>query len=295
MMRRLIVPICVLSLFVLLGGVPAQETPAPMDKRLVYLVQHGAAKDLAVTLGQHFKSETRVQVLLDAPSNCLLISTPPAVFDEMVKLLAQLDRRPQLVSVDVLIAEVATGRAEDGKPGTASQALNERDLTGPMQDVLTKVEALKKKGVLGGLKRVQLTAVENRPTTVNLHETKPIVLGSTITATGLVSRNISYRNVGTIVALTPQIAPQGPILLDLHVEDTRMHTPEDGVRISADEKGVPIRAPHTITATLKTKLSVASGQAVVAHGVKMTGKSGQAQTLVIVAARVLELNAKPNQ
>ena len=43
------------------------------------------------------------------------------------------------------------------------------------------------------------------------------------------------------------------------------------------------------------RLSVHSGQAVVADGVKTTSKSGRPRLLVIVAARLLETDAKPGQ
>ena len=70
-----------------------------------------------------------------------------------------------------------------------------------------------------------------------------------------------------------------------------MAYPEDGAQIGQDENGKPIRAADFITARLDTKLDVAPGQAVAARGVKTTSKSGQAQTLVIVTARVVDPDA----
>ena len=54
----------------------------------------------------------------------------------------------------------------------------------------------------------------------------------------------------------------------------------------------PVPAAEFVNATLSTKLTMASGQAVVARGVKTESKSQKAQTLVIVAARLVEADAR---
>jgi len=38
----------------------ADEGPATKNKRIVYLVRYGSAKDLAAALGKHFKSDAEV-------------------------------------------------------------------------------------------------------------------------------------------------------------------------------------------------------------------------------------------
>jgi type II secretory pathway component GspD/PulD (secretin) len=275
-----------------LGGLaPAQTEPAARARRTVYVVKHGAAKELAGLLGKHFKGDADVQVLPDSPSNCLLISAPPALFDEVVKTLEALDRRPHQVSVEVLIAEVAPRKAEGEKPGSADKELDESQLSGPAEQVLDRVELLHKKGQLESLKRIQLTALENQVASVHVGDSKPVVMGVTRTATGLVARNITYRNVGAVVRLTPRLTAENQVQLDLTVEDARVAYPEDAAQIGQDENGKPLRAADFITARLDTKVDVTPGQAVAAKGVQTTSKSGQAQTLVIVTARVLDPDA----
>ena len=52
----------------------AKADDAAKNKRLVYLVRYGSAKDLAAALGKHFKSDAEVQAVTETGSNYLLIS-----------------------------------------------------------------------------------------------------------------------------------------------------------------------------------------------------------------------------
>jgi type II secretory pathway component GspD/PulD (secretin) len=285
--------ILIVGLFALDGGGHAQDVSASKNKRIVYVVKHGDAKDLASILGKHFKGEAEVQVLPDSPSNCLLISAAPNAFAEVVKLLAQLDRRPQLVSVELLIAAVMPKKGQDGKP--VGNELDDKEFDGSGKEVLEKIETLRKNGLIDSLKRIQLTAVENQPASVLVGETKPVVSGVTTRGTGLVSRSITYRNTGTTAQLTARVTAENTVAMALDVSDARLHVPEDGIELGKDETGASIRATEIITATLKTKLNVRSEQAVAAQGVKTDSKSGQAQTLIIVAARILESGDKASR
>src|SRR5262245_8309368 len=137
------------------GGRPQQQQGAAKDEprkgddgpgkaqRLVYVVRYGSAKDLAGALSQHFKGVAEVQALPEPGTNCLLISSAPSAHDEIVKTLEQIDRRPRMVAVEVLVAEVSEGR-KDG----ADKSIDERELSGPADAVLAKVQDLQKKGQL---------------------------------------------------------------------------------------------------------------------------------------------------
>lgn len=293
MLRRLGCSILVIAACAAGGWAPAQTEPPTRARRTVYLVRHGAAKDLAALLAKHFKDDADVQVLPDAPSNCLLISAPPAVFDEVVKLLDQLDRRPHVVAVEVLIAEAAPRKAEGDK--AADQGLDERDFTGPAGQVLEKVEALHRKGLIQTLKRLQLTALENRPALVLAGDNKPFVMSAGTTAAGHVTRMITYHQVGTEVRLTPRLTAEGQVQLDLTVQEAGAAYPEDGPKVGEDENGKPVRAPDFTLARLETKLDVPAGQAVAANAVQRSAKSGQGQTLVIVTARVEDADDGPKK
>lgn len=282
MLKRLAIGVLALGLCLLVGGAPADSEPAAKEKRTLYVVKYGGAKDLAAALAKHFKGDADVQLLPEAPSNCLLIRAAPPVFDEVLKVLEQLDRRPREVSVEVLVATVVP------KKGEGDKDLDERELTGPAKDVEAKVEDLMKRGRLAGLRRVRLTALENRPASVFAGDLLPFVMGVTTTATGRTARTITYHNTGISVRLTPYVTPEKAIQLDLMVEDGRAAIPENGVALGQDENQQTIRAPEFITSKVETKLDVPSGHTVAAKGVKTTAKSAQAQTVVLVTAQLVE-------
>lgn len=193
---------------------------------------------------------------------------------------------PRLIAMDLLVAELATRKGEGAKPGSGEKQLDPRDLSGPMDQVPARVEAFKKMGQISYFRRIQLTASEGQQASVSIGEMRPSVAGVTMTATGHASRSVTYRPTGTNVKVTARVASDGQVLLDLNVEDTRGHVPEDGVSLGADEKGQPVRAEEWITAKLTTKLSVASGRTKAAEVVTTSSKTGQIQTLVIAGARV---------
>jgi hypothetical protein len=367
-----------LALALGLAAAAAAADPAAKDdagnKRLLYIVKHGSAKDLAAVLGAHFKGAAEVQALPDATSNTLLISAGPAAFDEVVKLLEQLDRPPQTVAVDILIVTLgkkaegetaappprprpgggrfrpqpaqilpdyvqdALGLTADQKkqvealqqesdarldkiltdeqkqqlrpmrergPGAgagfdaapaagASEDVDEKDFSGSIADIDARVEALQKKGG-ASVKRLRLTAVEGQQVSVTMGESLPYVVGVNHTATGQTSRNFSYRNAGLKADCTVRVSPDKVVSLDLKLEESHPYVPEDGIQIGADENGKPILATEFAQTTLNSKLDIPSGKAQAAVGVKTSAKAEKPHVLVIVGARVVEPDARPEK
>src|SRR5262245_8112380 len=107
-----------------LSRAQAQQPESPKAKRIVYVVKYGEAKDLASVLTKHFKGDAEVQVLPESPSNCLLISAAPNVFDEVVKSLAQIDKRPNLVSIDILVLDFPAKKRDEGKSPPSEKELD---------------------------------------------------------------------------------------------------------------------------------------------------------------------------
>jgi type II secretory pathway component GspD/PulD (secretin) len=266
----------------------AEEKSDEKTKRIAYVVRYGSAKDMAKALGAHLKDVAEVEVLPEPSSDCLLIRTTPAAFDEVVKLLAMLDRRPKLVAIDLWVVDVP-GRKPDEK---AAEPVDPKDLSGTTEEVQSKVAELRKSGRVGEVKHLQLTAVEGLPSKTLAGSSKPFVSGMHVTPTGNVSRSIMYRNVGTNVLVTPRVAPDNQVSLELKVEDARAHVSDDAPVIGMDENKNPVRTAEFVQTTAEGKVSVASGQAVLVQGVKVTAKDPKVQTLVIVSARVVPEKGK---
>jgi type II secretory pathway component GspD/PulD (secretin) len=269
---------------------PARPAPAATSQRFAYVVRHGGGKDLAEALGKHFKGQAEVLLLARPHGDWLLVRAAPAVLDEVLKLLDRLDRRPHLVSVEVVLAEIVPPREpEGGKPaGPGPQALDARALAGPMDQVWGKVQALQKEGRLGRVRRLQLAALEGGQATALVGGSMPYTTGATRIPTGRTIRSIAYRAVGTMVQLTVRTAGPKDVVMDLDLDDAQGRSPESAPALTEGADGKAVRATEFITTKLRGRLRVPAGQAVLAEDVRTSSKSGRERTLIVVGARLLE-------
>jgi type II secretory pathway component GspD/PulD (secretin) len=256
------------ALFVL-AGLPAatQDRSAAEQKRGAYVVKYAAAKDLADILAKHFKGAAEIQAGPEGTSNCVLVNAPPAVFDEVMKTLEQLDRRPHSVAIEVFVVELPVKKADDKE-----KQADEKNFSGTIDEVAERLDAMMKKGQVVGFKRFQLSTLEGQLGSLMLGETKPYVMTANQT---------TYRNVGTQVKVKPQVTEDGSVTLDLNVQDSRGRDSTTGAG-----------GTEFIQTSFTGKLSVASGKVALAKDAKATSKEGVGETLIVVGARVVEPEAK---
>jgi type II secretory pathway component GspD/PulD (secretin) len=273
----------VLIVFVLAVSASTRAAdPPPAEKRGTYTVKHGSAKELATVLTKHFKNAVEFLPGPEGSGNIVLFSAPPALYDEVVPLLEKLDRRPQKLSVVVLMGEFPIKKGEEPKE------LDEKEFSGLIGDVTTRLQAREKKGELTTLKRFELNGREDQLASLTQMEQKPYVTGSSTRATGITTSTIRYQNVGTNIRVTPRINDDKDIVLELNIEDARAHQPPGSPEIGKDDKGDPILATEVVNAKLEGKVSIRPGRAVLLNGVKTNSKSGTTQTFIIVGARVVD-------
>jgi hypothetical protein len=280
----------------------AQTTPAVV--RQVYSARGRSASELAKVLALHFKAEPAFAVVADAGSNTLLLSGPPAALEDAAAALRQIDRPTRTVHVEVLLLEL-TGPAPAKEAGADAKGPALAELSGPARDVDARVRDLQRRGLIASVRRVRLTGLEGQVARVQLGENRPSVTGATFAGGGppgrggpgaggagggfpgrggMVSRSITYRNVGTLVQVTPEVGLDGLVALDLRVEDSRMRGPEGGVALGAGDNGAPVSAPGFASATLESRLRVRPGHVVVAQATSSTAKMGRAEAIILVGA-----------
>jgi type II secretory pathway component GspD/PulD (secretin) len=242
------------------------RTGADRPKRGAYVVKYAAAKNLAGILARHFKGAAEIQAGPEGTSNCLLINAPLAVFDEVLKTLEKLDRRPHSVAVEVFVIELPTNKADD-----RDKRFAERNFSGSIDYVAERLDTLMKQGRVAGFKRVQLTTLEGQPGSLMLGANKPFAMGT----------NTVYRNVGTQVKVTPQVMADGSVTLELNVQDSRG-------RDSATAPGTT----EFIVTSLTGKVSVAPDKAVLAKDARVISREGEGETFIVVGARVADPEVK---
>jgi hypothetical protein len=261
------------------GSRPAAKRPADVKvERLVYAVRGGSAKDLANALSAAFGNDASFQVFPNAASNSLVLSGPEPALEEAVKILREIDRPARTLHVEVLLLEP--------KPdaGDGDKDLDHAGLTGPLAEVTAKIRDLQRRGVLTGVKRVELTALDRQQSQVKVVENRPYVVGVTGSRDGLSTRSITYRESGTSVGVLPEVGADGTATLQLRVDESRAQTPEGSPSLGPDEKGDAVKATNFVTATFEGPVRVRLGHAVLAQGMRSTARTQQGQMLILVAA-----------
>ncbi len=274
-------------------GKTAKPVGAPGAKRITYVVKYAASNHLATVLTKQFKGEVEVEALSDPLGDCLLISAPAALSGEIVPLLARLDRRPQSVAVEILVAEVAR-RPDPDKPDPADKELEPKQFSGPAAEVLAKLKSLCDDGRIGTLRRARVVVPEGRSSTIGLLESKPFVTSINMLPGGHVSRNYRHHAIGISAIFTAHVSADRKIEIDLQATTSR-YEPNDTVVLGKDENGVPVMATDIISARFAGRLTVASGRAEAADGVKTSSNSGRMQTLIVVTATLADPDAKPEK
>jgi hypothetical protein len=268
----------------------AADPPAPADgagaKRLLVIVKHRPAKEVADLLGPLFKDAAEFRTIPDSPVNALLIRAAPAAFDDAVKAVERLDRPRRTAAVEVWIVE--TPPPKDGDRPAA--AVNPRDLAGPTAEVAARLDDLHDKGVLSDVMRVRLSCVEGRQESVLAGGARAFTVGAFAVPGGPVARTIVYRDLGSQVRATVAVSPDDQVTVDLQFQDARPDVAEGGPPVGNDEKGKPITATGFLLTRWEGVVTVPSGRTRVAADAALG--SGRGRLFIIVGARVVEPDGK---
>jgi type II secretory pathway component GspD/PulD (secretin) len=275
--------LAILAVVALTAALPGRERPRDV-KRGVHVLKHASAHDLADLLARRFKDAT-IQAGPPGTSGLIFVSAPSDVFEEVHRALQRLDRQRQTVAVEVFVVALPEKKPDDKEP-------DDKDFAGSLAEMVSRLEALEKKGQVASFQRHQLTTLEDQPASLGAGVNKPQVSGVTITRTGLVSRSITYVDEGTQIDVTPQVGTDRVVLLELKVQNRRGYQPRGVPALGTDEKWKAIPATEAIDAVLATRLSVPAGKAVLARDFKVRSKSGEGRTLLVVGARLVEGDRK---
>jgi type II secretory pathway component GspD/PulD (secretin) len=267
-------------------GADEPKQPFKRDDGVVYVSRYLPPADLAKALNAYFQGRVEAVPVSDKTSNVLVISTTSAIRAELLATLEKLDRKPSMLEVEVLIAELRA----DAKEGPAK--VEEAALSGPTDRVNAKLQAMQKAGQLAALRHFKLSALENQRATLRMGENRPYTIGSTINARGISTGSINYRELGTTLSLTPRLAGSDCIV-DLELEDSGMLS-DSGTSAGTDDNGKPLPAPAPSfgNSRLQTSVGVPAGASVLVKGVKTEAKGRDGQTFVILTVRNLDAPAE---
>jgi type II secretion system protein D len=218
--------------------------------------------------------EREIAVVAEPISNTLLISASPRYFESITNLIHELDTPQPQVLIQVLVAEVSLDSALDlglewtykGVPFAAGIDISESKwiatgfssaVTGGDYSFLFR--ALEDKGRLEVLSRPQIVTADNKPAIINIGQTIPLITDSRVTERGDTINSFRYENVGVNLSVTPRIAPDGFVKMDVSTTNSTISSAT--VRVNANAT-VPIINQRIANTTV----SVQSGQTILIGG-----------------------------
>jgi type II secretory pathway component GspD/PulD (secretin) len=276
-------------------AVPVQPLPVlpakdgtRQHKRLVCRLKSVPAMDLAKTLSQLLQAEGRtapgattrsVVIVPDAVSNSLVIAGPVDAVGEVRELVEQLDYSAGMDSIEVAIGDAPLDetRPAGAKPPAKAAA-------GKAASQLHQIEKPKNMEIAV---RARLMTMDNQPAFLHVGRREPRVTGTTVSQSGTVNQ-VQLENVGTILGVTPRIAPDGTVAMEIDVEDSCLGPPQEGTPVITPKEGQAARTPNIETMTAQTSLQISDGQTVVLGGMARQAKTGK-QRLIVVTPHVIRI------
>lgn len=253
-----------------------------------------------------------VIVVPEAVSNSLIVSARPEDFVQIEAIIRALDRRPPMVKVKVLIAEVNLDRLEEfgvdvgiqdslifnggfsnsvgtgfiGLNNLAGQALSNLGvgrsnsnlgyggfvLSAGNESINLLLRALKDKQCARILSKPHIMTIENLQGRVQIGAQVPFITQVNQTNFGL-SNTVEFRDVGVILEITPRVSPDGMIVMFVDATNSSLGAEDSGTPIFINDNGDIIRSPAINTTTAQTAIMARSGQTVVFSGLLQESKS----------------------
>lgn len=231
---------------------------------------------------------TKRTIVFDLATNTLMMRLLPSEYRELLPLIKRLDALPLQVLAEVTLAEVTltdsftlgfeyTLRNEAAAKGvTLTDAVVGATLgnTGFAASYNSKkldaaINALAENKILSILSKPKILILNNKTGNINVGTQIPIIK-SELSATGVtggttpnINRNISYRNTGIVVGLTPTINSNGILTMNINLQLSEAQLNNTS----------GIDSPLIVNRTLTTSLTLKNGETVMLGGLVSKNKS----------------------
>jgi len=191
----------------------------------------------------------------------------------------------KMVSIEVVIAEYSLAGNVDPKAD-----LSKAD------DIAAKLSELEQQGAFISLNTITLTTIDRTKAMVQIGQRISIPTGRTFAprprggggegpgAQGVMSIQMSEQQVGTLIAITPELNDDGKILLQFQVEKSDLSPQPREVEGAVSD----VPTPRTSSLTCQSSIVVQPGKTVVAGSSKKSAQGEASQMLVLVSANLEE-------
>lgn len=262
-------------------GAMLAPSPHANHQRKIYRVKHLPAIDLAEAI-QVIKAVPTppVVVVPEVITNSLVIYGSESAVESAIELAEQLDRRPKMVQVRVLIAEIHAGDDDAKSIGALLTRLSNADGDQDFDQVAAAIAELPGVRLLGG---PQLTLLDNQPGFLQVGQRVPRITGTQVSSRGRMN-TVEMENVGLVLAVTARINDDGLVTMEVDLEKSQLGPADEGTPITVPAEGEPIRAAQIDTLTCQTTIAVRDGRIMVLGGLA----SRQGEMVILISPRIVE-------
>jgi type II secretory pathway component GspD/PulD (secretin) len=239
--------------------------------RLGFIPANNAAATLMKVLKTESESATenvknKVVIVPEVLGNSLIISGPPPAVEEVRRLVSEMDRPAPIIRLEVQLTAVRSDKekitvddVDADKSKTAADASSNKSPEKTEEEPLMHAD---------------FSTVNGQQALIQLGRTETYVTGTSSNNIGM-THTVSPRQVGTIIQMTPRVAPGGIVVLELDISDSRAGPPEEGAIIYTGKDGKSIRTPNFDTLLNKTTLQLQDGQTQTISAMTRNGKYRQ--------------------
>ena len=248
--------------------------------------------DAAASAARMFDQE-EVAIVAEPTGNALLLAANQHYFDQVRKIVEDLDKPQPQVLIQVLLAEVTLDNGSDlgvewsvsGKKGDKNYSVgsslgvaNSLKTLGGFSSALTGsdlnflIRALATTSKLQVLSRPQIVTADDMPASVNIGQRVPLVDQSRLDVQNNLTTSYTYQDVGVNLTVTPKISADGFVKMEISLTNSDIST--TSVQINSSSK-VPIINQRRATTTVTAQ----SGQTIVIGGLISTSDDKEVQKL----------------
>jgi general secretion pathway protein D len=263
--------------------------------------------------------EGEINVVVDEPNNALVIRAFPRDYKSILETVKKLDIYPRQVLIEVLLADITL---KDDKEfgidlvkyldgGKWQQTISFGEFAGLatagpgisysiVQEAGKFSAAIKAAATLGRLKVLtspHLLASNSKEAKIQIGTSEPILTNTytstgtatTTTPTGFVEGTIEYKDIGTILSITPRISDGGLVTLELSIEESSLDSREIGRKDTGSAAAGVVSSSSTFSVpafnktTAKTVLSIRDGQTIAIGGLIRKTKDVSSQGVPLLS------------
>jgi len=306
-----------------------KKSPQPGPRvRELFRLKSASAEEVAESVNELLRGEAerrplpmqdRAVVVAEPISNSLLVSGTPDDVKQLGQIIQELDGPPQMVLVQMLIAQSTLADA-DGAGPTQQASKKGDEAKGPevlglargsrfsaerlkrqvelgmlgepsaKQGIDERLGDLQKRKRLEVLSRPQLMTLDNQPASIRVGSREPMVRSTQQGRSGPVHQ-LEYVEVGQQVSVTPRVEPDGWVTMEIQVEISQLGPPEASPAGPASAEGPTIHVSRIVTITAQSTVRVADGHTVVLAGLTSKSDAREEELLIVLTPRIVDHQA----